>query len=651
MSAIFGILRFDDDDAAARDMERMSNALAHCGPDRRKFVVRGPIGLGHCLMRVNREDIFEAQPLHDREADVTLVADLRLDNREELASIFAIDAGKLRDMPDSALVMHAYKKWDENCAEHLLGDFVFAIWDGRAKKLVLGRDHMGQRYFFYHTSKDLFLFATDMKALHAHPDVPRVLTDAQIGRMLLHNMPVREGNTLFDGVYGLAAATVMTVGADGTITKRRYWQPEPGAAHLGRDEAYYTGAYRRVLGEAVACRIRRVIRPPGIVFSGGYDSAAIAGLAGPVLAETRHKLIAAASVMPADYRGTIRHARPWVEMCARDMPHLDVRYVTREGKNVLSGLDEAFLQSDLPPGAYHFVMRELLSTLAGAGAQVIMDGHGGDYTLHPRGQTALARFLATFQLRRFFSELRGHVRMTGASFRATLKNDVVWPLLPPSVAALWKRLRHGARRVWGDQPVTPAFAERLIADGAAEATKLRIAGKAEIDMRGKMVKALQGVMAGAAPGISLQAARHGLELTRPFHDKRVVELALAIPQDMYVKNGRNRYLACAALEEVYPREFQTRWRKNDDEIPDFQRMAKSIEPQLLAEIARMERSGNLARYVDFAKIRRLLAARGADDHNSGWEQETQLALHGFVVARYLEWFRRDNRYDCEREPM
>jgi hypothetical protein len=47
--------------------------------------------------------------------------------------------------------------------------------------------------------------------------------------------------------------------------------------------------------------------------------------------------------------------------------------------------------------------------------------------------------------------------------------------------------------------------------------------------------------------------------------------------------------------------------------------------------------------IDFAKIRALLAARGPDDHNSGWEQETQLALHGFVIARYVEWFRRHNR--------
>jgi len=643
MSAIFGILQIDGEDVAARNMERMSNALAHRGPDGRNFVVYGPLGLGHCLMRVNREDIFEAQPLHDREADVTLVADLRLDNREELASIFAIDAGELRDIPDSALVMLAYKNWGENCAEHLLGDFAFAIWDGRIKKLVLGRDHMGQRYLHYYRGGDCFVFATDIKALHAHPDVPRVVTEAQIGRILMHEMAARDGATTFDAIYGITAATVMTVGGNGTVAKRHYWEPKPDAAHLGRDEPYYIEAYRRVLGEAVACRIRRILRPPGIIFSGGYDSAAIAGLADPMLAETRDKLIAAASVMPADYRGTIRHARPWVDMCARDMPHLDVHYVTREGKNALSGLDQAFLESDLPPGSYYFVMRELLSTLADAGAQLVMDGHGGDYTLHPRGPTALARFLATFQLRRFVRELRARLRMSGHSFWNTIKSDIAVPLLPSLVLALWRRARRGSTPVWGNEPIVAEFAERLIASGVVDVKKLPISARPTIDMRKQSLATIQRVMGGAAPGISSQAARHGLEMTRPFHDKRVVELALAIPQDLYVKNGRNRYIACAALQDIYPREFQTRRRNNDDQIPDFQRMAKSIEPQLLAEVARMEGSKNLARYVDFAKIRRLLAARGPDDHNSGWEQETHLALHGIVVARYLEWLRRDNR--------
>jgi len=150
MSAIFGIVRFDDGAVSGRNLERMSHALAYRGPDGIKFVIDGAVALGHGLMLVNREDQFEAQPLRDREADLTLVADLRLDNREELAAAFGINAAELRDLPDSALALRAYKEWGEHCAEHLLGDFAFALWDRQAKKLVLARDHMGQRYVHYH---------------------------------------------------------------------------------------------------------------------------------------------------------------------------------------------------------------------------------------------------------------------------------------------------------------------------------------------------------------------------------------------------------------------------------------------------------------------------------------------------------------------
>lgn len=641
MSGICGILRFDGGAVAASDLERLTHALAHRGPDGRKSSIAGSVGLGHCLTRITREDAHDAQPLRDSETGIVLVADLRLDNRETLAAALNVGAAELPHMADSALLVRAYKKWGGDCAAHLLGDFAFAVWDGRANTLVLGRDHMGQRSVIYYHDREFFIFASEAQALFTQAEVPRAMEDAQIGRLLLHEMTPRAGATLFESITGLPAATVMTVGADGALAQRRYWEPQADPVHQGRDEAYYVEAYRKVLGEAVACRLRRIVRSPGLIFSGGYDSAAIAGLAGPVLAG--RKLIAAASVMPADYRGSIRHARSWVEMCARDMPHLDVRFVTRAGKSVLTGLEAAFVRNGGPAGSYHFVIEELLATLAGAGARLVMDGHGGDYTLHPRGQAALARFLARFQFRRFVRELRAHRRMTGASFWTTLKRDVAWLLLPPSVTRLWKRLRHGPSPPWGDQPIAPAFAARLIAQRAVDVAGLRIAASPRIDMRGQMRKTLRRLMDTAVLGAAEQAARHGLELTRPFHDKRVVELALAVPQELYVKNGRNRYLACAALQDVYPREFQTRSRMNDDEIPDFLRMVKSIEPELLAEIARMERSEKLSAYVDFAKIRRLLAARGPDDHNSGWEQETQQALFGFMVARYLEWFRRDNR--------
>ncbi len=644
MSGIFGVLRFDGAEVTTREMEDLAQAMACRGPDGSNFTLSGQIGLGHCLMCVTVEDGFEAQPLIDRVRGLVLVADGRLDNREELAQSLGLDPESLVRLPDSALILEAYKRWGEACAERLLGDFVFAVWNQEAKTLVLARDHMGQRGVLYYRDRNVLVFASDRRALLRHPEVPHVpLSDAGIGRMLIHDLTIRDPDAAEDGVRGLKAGSVLTITAKGMISKRRYWEPRADPAHEGKDEAYYIAAYRRVLGDAVACRLRRLAAPPGIIFSGGYDSAGIAALAGAT-ALPGGKLIAASSVMSSEYRGNIRHARRWVEMCARDMSWLDVRYVTREGLNILTGLEQHWIECDAPAHNYHFVQKALLCTLANAGARLIMDGHGGDYTLNPRGQAALAMHLKKGQWRRFFKELPWHYRLGGHSWWRLIKSDIVGMLVPNAVMTLWRRARLGFAPFWRDQPINEAFARELIDKGEINPRGLRLAARARTNMRAQLRRTLERVASHAGPGIGMEAAWHGLDLTRPFHDKRVVELALAIPEELYVKNGRNRYLACMALKDLYPKEFQTRWRMNDDEIPDFQRMAKSIEPQILADIARMEKSEMLTRYIDFGKIRRLLKARPtADDHNSGWEQETLLALGGYLTARYIEWVRRDNR--------
>jgi hypothetical protein len=122
----------------------------------------------------------------------------------------------------------------------------------------------------------------------------------------------------------------------------------------------------------------------------------------------------------------------------------------------------------------------------------------------------------------------------------------------------------------------------------------------------------------------------------------VIELALAIPDRLWVKDGRERHLARTALADLLPREYQRRGRGNDDLGPDFLMMAKRIEPQVLAEIDRMEREGRLSHRFDFPRMRAMLTRRRIEDHNSGSEYDTRQAMLGFLAARYIEWFRRDN---------
>ncbi len=587
------------------------------------------------MMRITREDVFDAQPLHD--AGLDLVADLRLDNREEIAESLSIAPAALAGMADSGLLLAAYRKWGSACVEHLIGDFAFAVWDAGARTLTLARDHMGQRHVFYHQGEGFFAFASEIKGLWALPQVPRVLLEERLVRRGLLERPTDIGATIYQGIRAVPGGTVLTVAQDGAVSSQRYWEPQADPAHEGRDEAYYIETYRKVLSEAVACRLRRATTPAGLFMAGGFDSSAICALAGPVVAEQGRKFIAVSSVMPENYRGTIKHARKWVEMCRRTMPHLDVRYVTREGLDIFSFMEKGFLTGDNMHSPNRYVTHAMFAELAASGARIVMDGHGGDYTVNPRGRSALVRMLCQGRFRRFVAEFRAMRRHLRQSVKQTFVRNVLLQLVPAPWMRVWTNRRNGLAVLGPTIPLS-----RDISRSRDPKSHLRDRGRPGENQRLGMLRALRGQQNFPAQAFSVSGAAHGLEFTQPFHDKRVVEFGLAIPEELYVKNGKTRYLARTSLKDLYPPEYQDRPPGNDDMGPDFLMMAKRIEPRVLAEIDRMERAGYLTRYFDFPRMRAMLTRRRIDQHASGNEYDTRQALVAFIGARYIEWFRGGN---------
>jgi asparagine synthase (glutamine-hydrolysing) len=642
MSAIFGVLRFDGAEVSTRELERMANVLAHRGPDGRRFVAEGPVGLGHCLLRVNQEDLFEAQPIRDAQADLILVADCRIDNREQLAAECQIDGEVLRDMPDSALILHAYQRWGEAAPEHLIGDFAYAVWDGRARKLVLARDHMGQRYVFYHHAQGFLAFSTEIKGLWAVEGTPRQMREAVIGRRLLPpGVPlVAAGGTLFAGIQGVRGGTSLSVTAAGEVASRTYWRPHADPAHERRGERYYVETYRAILDEAVACRLRRLLRPAALMLSGGFDSAAIAGLAGPVVSGQRRRLLAYASVVSEAYLGSVHDIRCRIEACRGVMPHLDIRYVVAAGGAPLDDLEQRFTRNDGLSSIVDHVQHAIFAQAAGAGARLLLDGVGGDFTVNPRGRGALAQLLRTGRFRRLVAEIGPAMQATGQTFWQVLKRELITNLIP---RRLLNRLHNGPWRRPAEFAIQDGFLERLLREGAL--------GKAPgIDpipvgaMRALSLHAAAAQAAASRPTRAIPAASFGLELSRPFLDKRVVEFGLAIPDDLYVKRGRARYLARTALADLYPPELLTRMAPNERPTPEAPARILRAMPQLLAEAERLSANPKLAAYVDFAKLRTLLLSPGPPLHPKTMRRR-RVAIRALMIARQIEWFGLENRLE------
>ena len=241
------------------------------------------------------------------------------------------------------------------------------------------------------------------------------------------------------------------------------------------------------------------------------------------------------------------------------------------------------------------------------------------------------------QFRRFGSEFNATRKHLRQSVKQTLVRNVLLQLVPASWMQVWIRHRNGLALFGSTMPLS-----RQVITGRSKTARSRLRLKSSDSQRVGMERALRRQQNFPAQGYSVSAAAHGLEFTQPFHDKRVVEFGLAIPEELYVKDGKTRYLARAAFKDLYPPEYQDRTPGNDDLGPDFLIMAKRIEPRVLAEIDRIEKAGKLSEYFDFPRMRAMLTRRTVDQHASGNEYDTRQAQLAFLAARYIEWFRGDN---------
>ena len=140
MSGITGIFHFDGRPVNPEILKQMTDVASHRGPDGSGYWCAGPVGLGHRMFHTTPESLHERQPLTDDEFLLCLTFDGRIDNREELKRSLSSTDFRLRTDTDAEIVLQAYRCWAEGCAQKLIGDFAFAIWDGRRRQLYCVRD-------------------------------------------------------------------------------------------------------------------------------------------------------------------------------------------------------------------------------------------------------------------------------------------------------------------------------------------------------------------------------------------------------------------------------------------------------------------------------------------------------------------------------
>jgi asparagine synthase (glutamine-hydrolysing) len=352
--------------AAAHVVVGMARRLAHRGPDAEGVHVDGPIALGH--RRLSIIDLSEAahEPLANEDGSLWLVLNGEIYNYRELRKDLEA-RHRFRSQGDAETVLHLYEERGDEAIGALDGMFALALWDGPRRRLLLARDRTGKKPLFYYDGVHLFAFASETKALLAHPGVPHERDESALPLYLTYGY-VPTPTTFYRGIKSLPPGHLMVAGESGCAGPRAYWnvQFRDGPA---ADAAEEEERFRLLLRQAVARRLVADV-PLGAFLSGGLDSSAVvAMMAEQASGRIRTFTIGFAGGKEYDER---EHAR----LVAQRFGTEHTEFVVEP--KALDLVDRLVWHHDGPFGDSSAIPTYLLAELTRARVTVALNGDGGD---------------------------------------------------------------------------------------------------------------------------------------------------------------------------------------------------------------------------------------------------------------------------------
>lgn len=557
MSGIAGIFYRKGRQVEQEQLDVMLSALTHRGPDGCHSWKMRNVGLVFAHLITTPEGKHESLPLYDKEADLVITADARIDNREELVNRLRL-ARPLASLADSTLICESYKRWGKECPAHLIGDFAFAIWDNRRQELFCARDHIGVRPLYYHICEEYILFASELNVIFSTVDKQFVYNDKRI----VDYLNLQEDNntyTFYRDIVRLPPAAILSVDSCGQqITY--CWQVE-NAPLLDRpeDDNWCAERFKELFFEAVSCRMRS-ISPIGCNLSGGLDSSSVVCTAGRLVKEPNRLFSFAFNFdsLP-DHQMKLIDEREYqkavVSVVAAE--HFSLRGEQCEPFEHLAELIEAYGQPFFFPHLY--LNSRIWSRAAGKNIRVMLDGHDGDSVVS-HGYESLQQLARDGRLLSLYSQVSALARRNGLSRKQLINKYMIYPFWRAPLVQLVQRLR------WQLQP--ERFINRILhpeyglAYGAhitarPENTTLRSATSTHLK------RLTNPLLTSGCEMINIFASKHQIECRSPFLDRRLMEFCFRLPPEKKLHDGWTRYIMRAAMKDVLPEKVRLRVGKSD----------------------------------------------------------------------------------------
>jgi asparagine synthase (glutamine-hydrolysing) len=571
MCGIVGVWNYRSRAPVSRELlSTMTDSMIHRGPDDSGLYFDDQAGLGLGFRRLAIIDLSDAghQPMCNEDGSVWTVFNGEIYNFLSLRSVLEAQGHRFRSRTDTEVILHQYEERGPQAIADLWGMFGLAVWDAKARRLVLARDRMGKKPLFVYDDGARLLFASELKAILKDPTVPRLVNPDALAEYLALGY-VGAPRTILSGVTKLEPGHVLV--HDGTCAaRRRYWDWltafEPDER---RTEEEWCEELRETLREAVRARMISDV-PLGAFLSGGVDSSAVVAL----MAGLSNRPVKTFSIGFAD-QGL--NELPYARQIAQRFGTDHHEYVV-EPESLRDLLPALVYQFDEPFGDSSAVPTSYVAKIARREVTVCLSGDGGDeaFAGYPRYYRAL--------LERKFDRIPALLRHVGF--------PVMAGLLPRHIRWRWLARRQlltpSARYAFGMQTFYGPQVGELLSPDVTAAVELvpafltlaqRRADKLDYLSQLQYLDGVTYLPEDILVKVDRTSMWHALEVRAPLLDHRVLELAARIPASLRLKDGREgKYILKRALRGLLPDEVLDRpkqgfgipgrrWLKDD--VTDF----------------------------------------------------------------------------------
>ena len=272
MCGLTGIVNFNGAPVDRRQIERMTETLAHRGPDGSGLWVHGNVGLGHRRLAIRDLSDAGSQPRIDNSTKLAVVYNGELYNDLSLRNTLSDLAGaKFKTICDTEVIAPSYRLWGEDAFLKFEGMYAIALWDIENERLILVRDPIGIKPLYFSFVGQSLRFASEIKAILALQDQPRRLSPESLHRFFAQGYP-GPARSLLDGIQPLPPGSILVADRTGwRIT--RFWQPQRKERNFNLEEALRD--FDRLWPEVVEDQLISDV-PIALLLSGGIDSALVA---------------------------------------------------------------------------------------------------------------------------------------------------------------------------------------------------------------------------------------------------------------------------------------------------------------------------------------------------------------------------------------